>query len=408
MTDSELPDLSNRTTKDAALRAFFGKLPLWNQIEAVPLDNAIGRVCAQALTSQNTLPVVRASMMDGIAVASHRFKNGIPETTGWIEGRDFARADTGDDFDDAFDAVIPIEEVSFDGSGRLLLAEGVEVFEGSRVRRSGSAIRRGEPVASPGIILGPSDLAALAMGGITEVPVVRKPVAAFIPTGTELVPAGTVPERGQNIDCNTVMARHLLSDMGAEPWLFPIVSDAQEAMERALEKALKTADIVILNGGSSKGRDDLTARLLKKHGEVVVHGIAAGPGRPMCLAIIDGKPVINLPGPVVAAYYGLDWCVRAVVSRHLGIPLIERERVSAFLAADMPCPPPIAFLCRLQVTRTGDTYVATPVPFRSATMGAWLSTNGQFVSQIGAGDHKKGDILAIELLRGKEFIPAGA
>lgn len=406
MIDQGFPDLSNRTTKADALRALFAKLPPWNKTELVSLDAAIGRVSSQDLISKNTLPVVRASMMDGIAVSSSRFREGMPDTTAWVEGQDFARADTGDDFDDAFDAVIPIEEVTFAPSGSPVIDKSAEVSEGSGVRRSGSAIRLGEPLISAGIIIGPSDLAALAMGGIAEVPVVRKPVIAFIPTGTELVPAGTPPKRGQNIDCNSVLARHMLTGMGAEPLLFPIVSDSPEAMSDALEKALKAADIVILNGGSSKGREDLTARMLRKRGEVVVHGIAAGPGRPMCLAVIDGKPVINLPGPVVAAYYGLDWCIRALINRALGIPMLERERVSARLAEDMPCPPPISFLCRLQVEKAVDGYVATPVPFRSATMGAWLGTNGQFVSEIGEGNHRKGDILAVELLRRREFIPS--
>lgn len=405
MTHSGLPDLSNRTTKASALQAFFDALPFSKQVELVPLDAAIGRVSAHDLASKNTLPVVRASMMDGVAVSSDRFRDGMPDTKNWVEGRDYARADTGDDFDDAFDAVIPIEEVSFDAAGRPVFDDGVEVSNGSRVRRSGSAIRQGEHLVSAGIVLGPSDLAALAMGGIAQVPVIRRPVTAFIPTGTELVPAGTPPARGQNIDCNSVMAKHLLVEMGAEPWLFPIVSDSPDAMETALEKALDVADIVILNGGSSKGREDLTARMLGKRGKVVVHGIAAGPGRPMCLAVIDGKPVINLPGPVVAAYYGLDWCVRALINRSLGVPMIERERVFARLTEDMPCPPPISFLCRLMVERSDDAFIATPVPFRSATMGAWLGTNGQFVSEIGEGNHKKGDLLAVELLRSREFIP---
>ncbi len=85
--------------------------------------------------------------------------------------------------------------------------------------------------------------------------------------------------------------------------------------------------------------------------------------------------------------------------------MIERERVSARLTEDMPCPPPISFLCRLRVERQGNGFIAHPVPFRSATMGAWLATNGQFVSEVGQGDHKRSDLIEVELLRSKEFIP---
>ena len=73
-------------------------------IELVDLDSAVGRILAKDLKSQSTLPVVRASGLDGIAVKSSAFLDGWPDTTRWTQGVDYVRADTGDDFDDAFDA----------------------------------------------------------------------------------------------------------------------------------------------------------------------------------------------------------------------------------------------------------------------------------------------------------------
>ena len=86
--------------------------------------------------------------------------------------------------------------------------------------------------------------------------VYRKPRVAFLPTGSELVPLGAPVGRGQNIDSNSVLAQAMLTEMGAEPLCYPIVPDQPEALAEALEQALQAADVVLLNGGSSKGAED--------------------------------------------------------------------------------------------------------------------------------------------------------
>lgn len=398
-------EFKNSKTKAEALSILFEKCPLKKQIEIVPISEAIYRIPSQNIYSRNTLPVARASMMDGIAVSSSFFKDGVPDTSHWVEGREYKRADTGDDFDDRYDAIIAIENVSSDELGRLKLKVELIVKEGTCVKKRGSTIKEGDCVLRAGMPIRPSDLAALAMGGITEIPVLRKPVVAFIPTGSELVPAGTTPERGQNVDSNSIMAKHMLIEMGAEPICYPIVKDNPENIKIALEKSLKEADIIIINGGSSKGEEDFTTKVMRSKGEVLLHGVTAGPGRPMSLGVIEEKPIINLPGPALAAYYGLDWCIRGIINRYLGLPMIKRQRITAVLTEDMPCPKPISFLCKINVEKRSDgTYIAIPVPFKAAPIGMCLGTNGQFISEIGEGDYKKGDAIEIELLCSEEFI----
>ncbi|OBR93921.1 molybdopterin molybdenumtransferase [Clostridium ragsdalei P11] len=398
-------DLNNSKTKAEVLSILFQKCLPQRQIETVPTSEAVYRIPAKNIYSCNTLPTYRASMMDGVAVSSSFFKDGMPDTSHWIDGREYSRADTGDDFDDPYDAVIPIEKVSFDVQGRLKFQEKIEVKEGMCVKKRGSTIKEGDCVLKAGMPIRPSDLAALVIGGIVQVPVLKKPVVAFIPTGSELVAAGTEPQRGQNIDSNSIMAKHMIIEMGAEPLCYPIVKDNLESIGIALEKSLKQADIIIMNGGSSKGGEDFTTKVFKNKGEVLLHWVKAGPGRPISLAVINKKPVINLPGPALAAYYGLDWCIRSIVNKYLGIPMIRRQKVTAVLTEDMPCPKPISFLCKMDIgKKTDGTYIATPVPFKTSSIGMCLGTNGQFISEIGEGDYKKGDAIEIELLCSEEFI----
>ena len=127
----------------------------------------LGRVLVHDQFSQVSIPVVRASAMDGVAVSSARFQSGPPDTSNWKPGVDFCQADTGDDFDDRFDAVIPIEQAELSPEGRLMLRWEGPLEPGQNIRPRGSTIRAGELLARKDRQLRPFDLACLAMGGIS-------------------------------------------------------------------------------------------------------------------------------------------------------------------------------------------------------------------------------------------------
>jgi molybdopterin molybdotransferase/putative molybdopterin biosynthesis protein len=385
---------------------------LWKpvpQTETVPIEEASGRITARDIHSRVTLPEVHASSRDGIAVKSAACSipsagSGTADYPLWKEGVDYARADTGDDFDDRYDAVIQIEDVTFLETGGVRLSPGLAVTSGMNVFGRGSMIREGETILEKGLPIRPCDVGALARGAVWDVPVVKKPVAAFIPTGDELVPPRKTPKRGENIDTNSIMAEKTLAAMGASPELFPIQKDNKAGLENILKKALSTADIVVINGGSSKGAEDHNARLLSEMGSLVCHGVSAAPGRPLAVAVIDGKPVINLPGPLLATYFGLDWCVRAVVCRALGIPVPKRPVVRARLTGSgepRQLPPDFEFLTRVIVTRTGGGWEAWPVPLGYVD---GKRTQGFHSGQCAIkGSRMPGREVDVELLYGEEY-----
>ena len=377
--------------------------------ELVSLDEAIGRVTARDLVSANTLPVVRASACDGIAVRSAAFAGGRPDTSTWELGRDYVRADTGDDFPDAYDAVIMIEKAALQPDGSVVLDDDVQVEPGTNVRQAGDTIKAGTPLMKAGLPIRPTDLAALAMGGITLVPVRRKPRIAFIPTGSELVPAGIAPHRGQNVDTNSLMVKHMLIEYGADPLVFPIVHDDEAALERAFAEALAVADAVVVNGGSAVGEEDFNVRMIEARGRVVHHYIAAVPGRPLMMAVADGKPIIDLPGPTMAACYGTQWCLQAVVARFLGVPVRKAPVVQARAAAAVGGPPQMANIARVNLTRDGDPanptgYTAEFLNFKAGDLAACMASNAQRVSPIGERGFEAGSLVDVELLRGEELI----
>ena len=373
------------------------------KMECIDVQDALDRILAEDVVSSLDIPVVRASGGDGVGVISSMFQDGIPDTTGWELGKECVRADTGDDFDDKYDAVVMIEQVTID-DGRILFDSDLVVKPGMGVRLKGSSIRKGELLAKQYTKLTPSDLAALAAGGAAKVRVIKKPIVSFIPTGSELIPVGTTPERGQIIDSNSVLVQSMLHQMGAEPLCFPIAKDDMSLLDKTLDEALDRSDIVILNGGSSKGNEDFNAKLLAQKGEVLFHWIAAAPGMPMCIALINEKPVINIPGPSIAAYFGMDWCVRATVHKILKQPMIAKKTIKAKLVEEISVPNSVEILCKMEIWKTDNGYETRQAPFMASTVIENLIAPGQYITKFGIGEYKVGEMLDVELLRDENAI----
>ncbi len=348
--------------------------------------------------------MVRASSCDGIAVKSASFVNGIPDTSTWRLGIDYVRADTGDDFPDEFDAVIMIEKAAIQTDGAVTLDNDTVVKPGSNISPAGSIVKAGRGIMTAGSIIRPTDLAVLSMGGISTVKKKKKPVVAFIPTGSELVAFGMKPQRGQAIDCNSLMCKHLLESYGARVIGFPLVRDDLDALEEAFERALEAADLVVINGGSALGEEDFNVRIIEKRGFVVHHYIAAAPGRPLMMAVADNKPVVNLPGPPLAAYYGTDWCLQAIISRMLGIPMPQRQTVRATSDGEYHCFDGFDMLGRWDVRKTPDGLIAHPFNFKGGEQIQCLTSNAHRVSPIGESTVAVGDEIELELLRGVEWL----
>lgn len=378
-------------------------LNLWKftpDTQLLPLEAASGRISAEDVFSRNTLPVCRAAGGDGVAVRFADFENGMPDFSKWKENVDYAPADMGDDFDDAFDTVLWVEEFTFDENGRILAIEPEEpVKKGQLVRQKGATLKAEEQVLKKGDVITPFRLGLLAAAGIEEVQVVRQPKVAYLPTGSELIPAGQVPARGQNIESNSLMTAAFCRQWGAEAVCLPIVADQKAQLEAALDSALKTADIVLLNGGTSMGTEDYTSSLLQKRASHFQHGVRCIPGIPVAAAIVDGKPVINLPGPPYAAFCALDWCVKALVSHWYGLPMQERKRVKAILTKPIQKPEPHEMYVRLVLQKDGQKgCTATPMPMEVRFADAADRWNGLFIAPAGRGKWDAGCEIDAELL----------
>lgn len=397
-------NLADHISKDEAVKKL---IDAWHPVaekEDVHIADALGRTLCDDLFAIYDQPVVRASQMDGIAVRSADFAKGRPDTLSWKFGKDFIRADTGDDFDDAFDAVIQIEKAKILPEGGVQIDEDVEVTPGLNVSPAGSNIKKGTQVGRAGKVITPLDIAAIILGGYDTVTVYRKPCIAFIPTGSELVPAGSKLQRGQNFDSNSAMVNAMLTRMGAEVILHPIIRDDKKEIAAALEKLLQVSDVVILNAGTSKGEEDYCFQYLKENGNMLFHGVKAVPGRPMSITMIADKPVINMSGPAVAAYNGCIWLMTKVIDRMLcHTEEMYLPSAEAVLTKEFGGPPFMSAFSSFDLSLDEEgTLVATPVPGRgpgSRGMSAGLMADAHYITEIGEQPHQAGDRIKVLLAK---------
>lgn len=320
-------------------------------VERVAVDAALGRVLAQAVQASFSSPAGQVAAMDGIGVHFDDFAAGLPDTAVWVRGKDYAVCDTGDDVPDEFDTVIPVEDLDFhDGSGRSFPGEqgnapfdrGFSVVKapqerGANVRAAGSSFSPGDEVIPTGARLTPQRLSAAVACGAQALQVYARPRVAVIPTGDELVEPGAVPERGKTLNSNAVLLSSYIRLLGGEPLVFPIVADRRPLIEEALDRALSSCDIVLVNAGSSKGSEDCGPHALASRAVTVVHhGQKAAPGRPSMAAVMPANKVACvIPGPPLSCDTAMLWLVKTLVARWYGLSPRE-SLVRARVDCDVP------------------------------------------------------------------------
>ena len=320
----------------------------------IPVNpGAVGRITAEPIFARFSVPAIHLSAMDGIAVKS-------TDTVGASEQRpvtlpDAARVNTGNIVPPGYDAVVMIEDVWIDGE-TCIVRKPVSPWQ--HIRPVGEDIGESEMILPRGHRIRPHDLGALANYGVTEV-AVKTVRAGLIPTGSELVPAGEMPPPGKVVESNTLMAAAVLAEAGIEPHRYPIVPDDREMIREAVRHGVAENDILLVSAGSSAGTRDYTADIIRDLGEVLAHGVAIKPGKPVIIGRVEGKPVIGLPGYPLAATTVLREIVLPLAARY-GIPVREPERIAARLTTSLQSDIGTDEFVLLSTGRVGERWVAVP------------------------------------------------
>lgn len=370
--------------------------------ETVNVRDAIGMVTASAVSARISSPFFHSSAMDGYAV-KHADTFGASETSPKrLEiGRDAVYADTGDPLPEGMNAVIMIEDVNKSGNAIEIIAPATPW---QNVRPIGEDIVATELILPENHIIRPMDASAMLAGGHTEVAVRKKPRITIIPTGDEIVEPGSALKTGDIIEFNSTMLGGMASEWGAEFIRHPIVPDDPEKLKSAVSKALADSDMVAVIAGSSAGTGDFTSSVIKEMGELLVHGIAIKPGKPVILGIINKKPVMGVPGYPVSAFLTFGIFGKPAIEALQGLEPSAPEKIEAVLSRQVASPIGQDEFVRVKLGRVGANLIATPLGRGAGLLMSLVRADGilripAMSEGLGAGARAE-----VSLLRKKDAI----
>lgn len=383
---------------------YFADLPA----ETVPIDAALGRVTARTHYARQSVPHYNGAAMDGIAVRAQDTVSAketsplrltlLPAGAPLAAGGCYS-VDTGDPLPAGTNAVIMIEDVQPRDGGAEIIAAAVPW---QHVRIIGEDIVVHEMVIPEHQVISPVDIAALLAAGLETVDVVRKPVVAVIPTGDEIVAAVADLKAGAILDVNSHMLAAAVATWGGAPTRRPIVADDYPAIRQAVADALTVSDMVIINAGTSAGREDFTARVLADLGEVVAHGVAIKPGKPVVLAICQGKPVVGLPGYPVSAYLTAELFVRESLLARQKLPPAAPPTARATMARQVASTIGVEEYVRVSLGKQSDKLIATPLGRGAGVISSLTKAQGIVVIDRTSPGVSAGTAVDVSLLSGSK------
>jgi putative molybdopterin biosynthesis protein len=262
-------------------------------------------------------------------------------------------------------------------------------------------------VLPSGHVLRPVDLGAAAASGHDSVQVARKPRVAIIPTGTELLPLGATPAPGGILEYNSLVLAAQINEMGGVATRFDVVRDDPGLIADAVGHAAIDHDLVLLNAGSSAGAEDFSATVIKKLGNVLVHGVAVRPGHPVIMGLLSAdagtgrpaRPVIGVPGYPVSAALTLDIFVEPVMAAWLGRSPRQFMTEVAELTRMITSPSGDEDHVRVAVGRVGDRLLAAPLASGAGVITSLVRADGIVVIPRGIQGLEAGERVDVRLYR---------
>jgi putative molybdopterin biosynthesis protein len=358
----------DRDEAEARFRAALDLRP--RQVEPLAIGQALGRVLADDILAGMDVPSFDRSNFDGFAVRAadtfgatelapktlrlrpESLDAGTAPAFELQEGEAVAIS-TGGMVPRGADAIVMVEHAEV--GGRILEGENSSPLTTGRspltthhspltIRRAappgfgisfaGTDIATGETVLRAGTVLTSRETGVLAALGEQSAPVWRRPRVAIISTGNEILAPGSPMRPACVYDSNAQVLADAVRELGGEPRLCGIVRDDLAALRSALHTAMSEADVVLLSGGTSKGKGDLCYRVVAELSDpgIIAHGVALKPGKPLCLAVTRGKPVVILPGFPTSAVFTFHEFVAPVIRALGGRAPQPHETVRATLA----------------------------------------------------------------------------
>jgi len=384
-------NLSNFPVEEALERfqdALQGHLKI--ECESVEVIDALDRVTGAAVFALCNSPQFNSAAMDGVAVISAgTAKADVTGPVSLKRGTDYLTVNTGDPVCHPYDAVIRAEDIQEIGNDEIVVHSAATSWQ--NVRPVGEDIVKGEMILPCNHIVRPVDIGAMLSGGVTRIMARMRPHVAVLPTGSEMVEPGDKMKEGGIIESNSRMLEALIKQSGGLPQRFATIPDEYSLLRDRLKDAIEQFDIVIVCSGASAGTEDYTVDVLRELGDVIVHGVAMKPGRPVILAVVNGKPVIGVPGYPIAAYLAYENFVTPILEAMSGRRTEKAPVVKAILSRPIVSSPKCREYIRVKAGRVGDRLLALPLARGAGATKSLVYADGFVLFEQGSGGGQAGD-----------------
>lgn len=345
------------------------------------IDQAVGRALGTTVHAVRNVPHYDRAAMDGYAVraedtfgASEGSPNLLASTEGTVKSGTARQVHTGSAMPVEADAVVMVEHVDASDRG-LAVYDAVAIEE--NVSTAGEDVTDGEHLFDAGHPLRPSDLALLRAAGVHEVEVSEPAQIGVIPTGEELVDPETEPEPGEVVETNGLLVSTLVERWGGDPTYREVVTDDEDSLRTAIKRDT-SRDLLVTIGGSSVGERDLLPDVVSDLGEMVLHGVDIKPGHPVGFGIVDGTPILVLPGYPVSCLVTAVQFLRPAIAWLNGVDPSRLPSVRARLNGKLRSAPGERTFARVRLVddpenRDGSTDLSVAEPVRVGGAGVMSS-----------------------------------
>lgn len=398
----------------------------------VPLLDAIGLVLASDLIAGLDVPPHDNSAMDGYAVRAADVGNAhesepVPlpvkatVAAGDAPGATVAPASavrimTGAPIPEGADAVVPFEDTdeldraaksSATGTRAAPNVIGIKLAAepGDNIRPAGEDILSGEVVLPAGTELTPGALGVAASLGVTTVPVIRRPNVAIISTGDELIEPGQSAQLGKIYNSNAYSIAALTKSYGAIPDIIGIARDTVDSLVALLQRAMRSADMIVTSAGVSKGDYDVVKDVLAQHGKIALWSVRMRPAKPLAFGTLNAQhgrkvPHLGLPGNPVSAAVAFEQFGLAAIRKMMGKPAVNRPAVVATLDDPVHNHDGRRVYARVHVYATagGELRAASAGNQSSGAMTAMARANGLAICPHDVASIPGGDQVRVEML----------
>jgi len=364
--------------------------------EVIPTWDACGRVTAHAVYAHICAPHYAASAMDGAAVSAKDTFGATETTPITLNEGQFIIVDTGDPIPEQCDAVIMVEDIVKNDDGTITIHEAAAPWQ--HIRQIGEDICAGEMILPSHMTVSPSAIGAMIAGGVLEIEVIRKPVVGIIPTGDEIIPPCTDPKPGDILEFNGSIFSAMVRQWGAEAKVYPIVPDKFDQIKAMVAKAASECDLVILNAGSSAGREDFSSRVIRELGEVLYHGIAMKPGKPAILGCRGDTPILGVPGYPVSGIIVIEQLLKPLVDHWLKVPAQQSRYAKAVLTRPVVSGLKYEEFVRVRMGYVGNKLMASPLSRGSGVVSSFMKADGILEVPQGVEGYEAGSEVEVRLL----------